>query len=382
VGGLTYFRALDCDRVRTALKLLAGEPAVDRPRGTLQETFNESGLSSIELLPPFRFVTGGQRSELTVNQAYDSAAEVLAETLANLQAGRLANPLPVRRIVNDLLDATTGKDLARIAFEVDTTAPEFARHPLAVTNHSLLIGRAIGLPEASLADLGIAAMLHDVGFYGQDDRRQGPHDDHTWIGFRILLRQRGFHEARIRRLLVMIEHHARFDRPGRSPSLHARIIHIADDYDALTRLRSDSTPALVPIDALRAMAAAAGAYDPTALQLFLNALGAFPPGSVLRLADGTLVVVLSGVRDPQLFDKPRCKVVRLADGSDPQRELWVDLAKGGRIVEVLGSRLRAAGAEPEEPPPPPRPGPPPAPPVFGSPYLRAPRPPKPPKGRR
>jgi hypothetical protein len=185
----------------------------------------------------------------------------------------------------------------------------------------------------------------------------------------------------VRRLLAILEHHKDFKTAESAPTLQSRIIHIADDYDILSRHRGSMGPTCVPPDAIRMMASQAGrSYDPVLLQLFINSMGAYPPGSVLRLGDGTLVVSLSGVRSPATFDTPRCKVVRLADGSKPDKDLWVDLAKSGRVDEVLGSRIKVAAPEPEPEPapppqPPPKPAPPPPAPTFGNPHLRMPKPP-------
>ncbi len=376
VGGITYFGELTADEVRTVLAAFASKPSDDRPRSALQHRLNQTGLSHIELQPTFRFLDEARRVDRDIDEVYDALTGVAAETFANMSAGRLPNPLPVRRALNDLLDVTHGKDLARIAFEIDTKSPPFAQHPLMVANMSILIGRSAGLSESSISDLAVAALLHDVGFCAEDNTRGKAFERHTRTAARVMLRQRGFHEARIRRLLVMLEHHDAGGDSSRRPSLHARVVHIADDYDTLTRHRSGSGPVCVPADALRRMAASAG-YDSILLQLFVNRLGRYPPGSVLRLADGTLVVSLSGVRSAETFDRPRCKVVRMADGIQPQNELWVDLAKGGRIDEVLGSQLYSARPQLEpEPPAPPQPVAPRSRPTFGSPYLKPPKPPK------
>jgi HD-GYP domain-containing protein (c-di-GMP phosphodiesterase class II) len=380
VGGITYYQELSTDEVRSALRLFATEPAADKARTTLQRGFDDSGLSSIELHPPFQFVTESQGAVKDVAGLAKVAAHALAETFVNLEADRLPNPLPVRRAVNDLIDATEGKDLTRIALEIDNSAPGFARHPLMVTLLAIQIGRAARLSEASLADLGVAGLFHDVGFCELEEGHPASFERHPRAGVRTMLRQRGFHEARIRRLLVTLEHHLPYSGPGGPPSLHSRIIHVADDYDALTRHREGAEPARVPADAVRLMAAHAGsAYDPVVLTMFVNIMGAYPPGSVLKLADGTLVVPISGVRSPETFDKPRCRVVRLPDGSQPQKELWLELAKGGRVVEVLGSQLVRFEPEPapKAPEPPPKPAPPPPQPTFGNPHLRMPKPPKP-----
>ncbi len=377
VGGITYFGELTSDQVRAALSLFAGEADPRRPRTALQQRLNREGLSSIELQPTFRLLDDRRRVDHDVAEAYRAAAGVLAETFANMSAGRLPNPLPLRRTINDILDATEDKDLARIAFEVDTTAPDFAQHALMVANLSMLIGRAAGLPEASVSDLGVAAALHDIGFCSDPEGQRAAFERHTLSGAHAMLRQRGFHEARIRRLLVLLEHHQPATDPPANPSLHSRIVHIADDYDTLTRHRSHRGPVHAPVDAVRLMSAVPD-YDPVLVQLFINRMGKYPPGSVRRLGDGTLVVSLSGVRTPETFATPRCKVVRMAGGGPPPQELWVDLAKGGRVEEVLGSRLLQLETVPSpEPVSPAEPASPPTRPTFGSPYLKAPKPPKP-----
>jgi|GEM_PF-471549 len=112
---------------------------------------------------------------------------------------------------------------------------------------------------------------------------------------RTLLAQRGFHEARIHRMLACIEHHRPYDTPGGS-SLFARILHIADDFETLTRHRPGGAM-LSPPTALARMYAARGTeYDPELLQLFVNRVGRFPPGSVLERTDGRWVLVMPALR--------------------------------------------------------------------------------------
>jgi HD-GYP domain-containing protein (c-di-GMP phosphodiesterase class II) len=379
VGGRTYFKELTGDQVRTLLGLFSSEPDPDRPRSALQQQLNGNELSSIELQPVLRFLDAEERVDRSLAEVYNALTGVAAETFANVASGRLPNPLPVRRMLNDMLDVTHGKDLARIAFQVDAKAPAFAQHALMVTNLSVLMARAAGLPDSSLSDLAVSAFLHDIGFCSEGDNHTSAFESHTRSGALALLRQRGFHEARVRRLLVILEHHDPLHDPSTKPSLHARIVHIADDYDTLTRNRDGRGPVWVPADAIRFMAASAG-YDPILQQLFINRMGKYPPGSVLRLGDGTMVVSFSGARSSETFDSPRCKVVRMADGNRPQQELWVDLAKGGRIDEVYGSQLYGArpAAEPDpQPQSPPQVAPARPKQTFGNPYLKPPKPPKP-----
>jgi hypothetical protein len=234
-----------------------------------------------------------------------------------------------------LIDASRLGDAAEAARNAEEALPPFAQHTLMVTNLSLVIGRAAGLSDPSLADLGVAAMFHDVGFTMREDGYSVPFERHSRAGLRVLLRQRGFHRAKLRRVLTVLQHHYAFDDPRGLPWLYARIVHIADDYDTLTRYRSGQGPILSTPDCLARMAAQAGkAYDPLLMQLFCNVMGRFPPGAILSLADGYLVLSITTVRSPETFDKPLCKVIRRPDGSAPVEDEFLDLAQGGKVAKV------------------------------------------------
>ncbi len=266
---------------------------------------------------------------------YAQSAQVMGELWDSLALGRNPNPLPVRKMVTEMVDMSTEQRTEEILLTTrDTRSPAHSRHSLQVSALSLLIGREIGLPDATLADLGVAATFHDGGYTADEDGYPPPFERHTSAGARQLLRQRGFHEARIRRLLVCLEHHRTHDDDHR-PSLFSRIVHIADDYDTLTRYRP-SGPLVAPPDALARMYAAGGTiYDPVLLQAFVNRMGMYPPGSVLELEDGSWVLSISPVRRPSLFDKPLTRLVRFRGGVEPDEEIDVDLAFGRRVARVI-----------------------------------------------
>ena len=149
-------------------------------------------------------------------------------------------------------------------------SPSFPQHSLNVATMAVVLGRELNLPNASLADLGVAALFHDVGYTAGEAGRTVSFGAHSVQGVRVLLRQRGFHEAKIRRLLVTLQHHWRYDHTPK-PTLFARIIHIAEDYDTFTRSRPDG-PLMTPVDTLARMVGGAGSqYDPVLMQMLVTA---------------------------------------------------------------------------------------------------------------
>jgi hypothetical protein len=175
-----------------------------------------------------------------------------------------------------------------------------------------MLGLALGLPKAALSDLGVAAMLHDVGYLGPTTR-----EGHALAGTRLLLRQRGFSEAKIRRLLAVLEHSADYldmSHYDESPSLFARILRVAEDYDLMATPRP-GRESMSPAQALATLWAGRGkSYDPILVTLFAQVLGQFPPGTLLELTEGSWAVVIGGGRDRERFRHPVVRVVRAGGG--------------------------------------------------------------------
>jgi HD-GYP domain-containing protein (c-di-GMP phosphodiesterase class II) len=104
---------------------------------------------------------------------------------------------------------------------------------------------------------------------------------------------------------VAFEHHARFDGAGypgisrtRRPHVYSRLVAVADTYDAITTRRSYRR-AETPNHALNALLSGAGSgYDPDLVRTFIDLMGIYPPGSILEIPDGSLVVVVSKSSEP------------------------------------------------------------------------------------
>lgn len=340
-GGLTFEDPLDGTQVRTLCELIAGgEPGPPRELGRqklLLDPFREQlrahGLEQVTASGLHRFVLSSETTtRITDPRSIVRRASIaVADCFDNLFVGRLPNPIPVRRAVIGLVDL--GDEAMIASAEHDPTVPAHARHAVRVTTLCLRLGLDLGLADSALADLGVAAMLHDCGYADRINGLPPTVDQHPTCGARLLLRQRGFHQAKLKRLLSTLEHHADFSAVPR-PGLYARIIRIGEDYDTLTRERRPSPLASAP-QALSRMRAGAGTrYDPVLFQIFLNAVGPFPPGTRLRLADGRVVVSVSGARGQARFGKPVCRVVRFADGRVPAEPTLVDLAVEGKIVSL------------------------------------------------
>ena len=341
VGGISCHSVLTDAEVREFVWCFAQKPAEDFPRQAMSKLLEERGLSTVQVFGVFRFRLAGedhQVRQVSGEVILERTRGAVAEAWNNMGHGRLPNPLPLRRAVTEILErGVAGEDL----WEEAKTADRHGAHSTRVSRLALLIGTGLGLSEAQLQDLGVAAIFHDIGYAAREGVDEAnnepgyapPFERHGSAGARLLLRQRGFHEARIHRLLAVLEHHEDYDSRAGKPSLFGRILRVAEDYDNLTYSEECR---YCPAMALAYMAGKSGRdYDPLLLQMLINAVGCYPPGTLLRLADGREVRSDSLVRSPASFNKPLCVVTRLASGQEAAGRLEVDLANEGEVLHVV-----------------------------------------------
>jgi hypothetical protein len=332
-GGLTFHAALSQQEVRGLVAAFARKAAAEAPRHALQAALDAAGLGAIEPTPRYRFKV---RSDLEPDarnpvEVIRRALRLVDDTFEHVGAGRVLNPLPLRRSVVELL--MVGPGAPELWENVERGAPH-ANHAAQVALVSLLLGRAAGLRASTLQDLGVAALLHDVGYaVVPPDEAATPQGlaRHPGEGARLLLRQRGYHEAKLRRLRAVLDHHEDHASPRGTPSVLGEIIRLAEDYATVVRVYGARVS---PADALGAMARAAGTfYHPALAQLLVNVLGRYPPGTLLELEDGRFARAVAPVRSRETFATP---LARLCDPRTralaPER---LDLAAGPRIVRAL-----------------------------------------------
>ncbi len=141
--------------------------------------------------------------------------------------------------------------LAALASALDAKDPYTHGHSYRVSRYALLIGEEMGLPDQQLQALEYAALLHDLGKIGIDGEiiakpgKLTPEEyemmkTHPAKGAKIIERLRFLKEA----AAIVKYHHERVDGQGYPEGLKgdeiplmARILHVADTYDAMTSSR-------------------------------------------------------------------------------------------------------------------------------------------------
>ncbi|MCK6502919.1 HD domain-containing protein [Myxococcota bacterium] len=347
IGGISFHAVPGPDSLRVLVRGFAKPPVGAVSRQALALLLGGTGAESIELHGLFRFRVSGEEEEVEIRDARvvaNRATSVVDETWDNLVGSRVPNPLPLRRAVTEILHMGPGLEGL---WDDPRGASAFGGHTLRVCRYALYLGQACGLSDEAVQDLGLAAMFHDIGYSAREGARPAtatepaepgyapPFERHAAAGARVLLRQRGFHEAKIRRALAALEHHRDYDDARGRPSLFARILRICEDYDNLVRRRGGR---LSPPQAMRRLVTGAGTrYDPVLLQAFVNVMGRFPPGTLLQLVDGRVARSIGTARSPQTWATPEARIEADERGRPVEGEFpMIDLALGPAIVRELG----------------------------------------------
>jgi HD superfamily phosphohydrolase YqeK len=224
---------------------------------------------------------------------YTRALGLIQESAQQARLGKLLNAPAARTLASQLADGVIDDRAQVLGLLSIRRHDEYTfQHSLNICILALALGMAMGLSRARLQELGLAALLHDVGKAWvplEVLRKPGPLDEeeaalirrHPVDGAAYLGQQPDLPAAAV---LVAFQHHLRYDQAGypklrwpHSSNTYSLIVGIADAYEALTSERPYRR-ALASEEALRLMLATPpGQFEPRLLLLFAEMLGRRDP---------------------------------------------------------------------------------------------------------
>ncbi|GAA0786844.1 HD-GYP domain-containing protein [Marinobacterium sediminicola] len=221
-----------------------------------------------------------------------------------------ANSAFIRRIMQLVFDiqgvCEENPDAMLGTMQLIVEAPHGLVHPLHAALMCEVASCRMGQGPLERFPVVAAALTHDLGMYDiqqalfeqssplSDEQRriinEHPQRAHD------LLKQKGVTEPRW--LLPILQHHERIDGSGYPAGLcgdaicrDARLLAITDSYSAMIRPRAYRDQVL-PRDALREIFQQRGnTIDATLARLFIDVMGVFSPGTLVRLTRGELALI-------------------------------------------------------------------------------------------
>lgn len=244
-------------------------------------------------------------------------------------------------MVTGFVDQMLNQGEAAIRLLSEGMGDRASMHPVNVTIVALLLGKAMGLQQTEMVDLGLAAFLHDIGKTQLPDRVRWLEENFSTAEYKVyqehvaqsvLIGKRM--ELPRGALLAIAQHHELIDGSGfparlkgESLSTIAKILALVNRYENLCN-PSRPAAAMTPHEALSLIFAQMKTrFDPAALSAFIRMLGVYPPGSVVQLVDDRYGIVVSVNSSRPL--KPRLIV---HDPGVPKHEaLILDLEKSPTV---------------------------------------------------
>lgn len=241
-----------------------------------------------------------ERQFTTAARSYRQAID-LAESQPELAREQTA------QVVGNMVGKMLEQEESAIRLLSEQVGEKASLHSLNVTIISLLLGKAMGLDATTLNELGIGALLHDIGKTRLPERlrwrdqdfssaERKLHQEHVAHG--VALGQTM--KLPLNALAIVAQHHEQADGKGYPRQLAgdriapvARIVCLVNHYDNLCN-PANPVLAVTPHEALSVIfAQMKRQFDPQVMTLFIRMMGVYPPGSIVELNDGRLALVVS-----------------------------------------------------------------------------------------
>ncbi len=285
--------------------------------------------------------TGPLRMEeelLNAAQLCQSARQSIFDMFSQARLGNIINTSVCIDLVDDIVRSVERHpgaliSLSRLKSEDDYTY----MHSVAVCALMVALAKAMKQSGALIREAGLSGLLHDIGkakipldilnkpgsLSDDEFATVKRHPEHAFEA----LKEGGVSDS-VRQ--ACLHHHERMDgmgyphqQAGKAISLLARMTAVCDVYDAITSNRPYKR-GWDPADALSKMISWKGHFDPVVLSAFIEVVGIYPTGSLVRLKSDKLAVVVE--QNKRSYTRPTVRAFYCAASAQAIPAELIDLS--------------------------------------------------------
>lgn len=327
-----------------------------------------SKLSVARLVPLRAVVPAGKIDSAEARDSRKAAKRTFYRAIESARTVMLSardkRPIDLRkakRAVQGIVDLILEEEFSLFGLTAIKNHDEYTfQHCVNVSILSIALGQRLGLSKKLLGELGVAAILHDLGkatippwVLNKPGKLSAEEwklmTDHPVQGVKMIAKMKGLNDLALRAMIVAFEHHLNFDHTGypqigheTRQSLFGRIVSIADCFDAMTAHRAYRRTPFTPYEALHQIVTKnREKFDPLLLKAFINTVGMYPAGTVVLLDTNEIAVVVA--HNAHDIFRPRVRIVadkerkRLEEG--PLADLSVRNEETGAFAVGIVSAL-------------------------------------------
>ena len=316
-------------------RLLNESAMQNDPPTWLDKQLQANGIVWVELLKEIDEVPPDaelQRKE-QARQSYMHSLAAVKEVAMKVSQRSVAGIRKARRLAQTMVDLVLEDENLMLGLTTIRDYDDYTyTHSVNVALLAMALGKRIGLSQIILEQLGLCGMFHDLGkvevpkeiLLKPDMLNTGEWHQmrqHPLIGVHRVLKLHAARDVKSRVVLGPFEHHLNYNLTGypkthfvNKVTLFGKILRIADTYDALTSERKYRPRAFSPDEALKLMWSKVGEdYDPILLKIFINMVGLYPVGTILKLDTGEMGLV---VDYPSEEERSRPELLLLEDDGE------------------------------------------------------------------
>lgn len=296
------------------------------------------GLQSIYIRDAF---DGVEVRDVISEETRQETIKVVKDNFRRLENQHKLNIRLVQTMVDQIIDELLS-DLNVLVNLIDIcTFDDYTfAHSANVAVLSIMTGITLGYNDLQLKELGVGAILHDIGktridkniLHKPNDLTKEEFNEvkrHTNYGFEIL---RQYPDVSLLSAHIAFQHHERWDGNGYPRGLahhdiipYARIVAVCDVYDALLADRPYRIAYTVN-QALMILKRMGGIYlDSQCVDALISNIAVYPIGAVVQLNTGEIGIVVDVNKEAPT--RPIIKLICDCYGGKLQRTGEVDLSK-------------------------------------------------------
>ena len=359
VGGLIFRPGLTNEEIIRFAHFMNNEAKFFADRAKVEEAMVREGIMHIEIHRVL-FVdkkAGASIKEETkkATEVFMSAVDTVKDMVQSVHQDKAINMRQVNTTVQTLVDNILYNRDALMELTSLKMYDEYTFvHSVNVAILSISLGTYLSFEKTQVAALGVAGMMHDIGKMSVPLEVINKPDKLTNEEWEMVKRhpiEGALMLADVPAMtkLAMVssfEHHQHgnirgYPRIDDTVQQHpfSQIVAIADAYDAIVAARVYYKVPTPPEQGISIMLQKRGTvFKAVLVKAFVNMIGIFPIGTVVKLNTGEIGIVMHQTRD---LRRPRILILTTFDGSerdDPQAEVsLLETAHGNYTRTIIGT---------------------------------------------
>jgi HD-GYP domain-containing protein (c-di-GMP phosphodiesterase class II) len=365
VGGIIFRPDLTSQELIRLAGLMNKDTALIAAQGGIKEAISKEGISHIELhhvLLVDKDLGGAIKAgKKQATEIFKDAMDVVKDMVQAVHLDKVSNMKKMNTIVQTMVDNILDNRDALLGLTNIKMYDEYTfAHSVNTSIIAVSLGTFLSFEKTQIAALVVAALMHDIGKVSVPHEiinKPGKLTDEEWEAVRRHPVEGGLLLADITGVskLAMVgayEHHQHPGGQGYPPvtgefRLHpfSQIVKLADAYEALTAARVYYNAQMPPDNAVRILLKKRGtAFNAVLVKAFVNMVGIFPVGSLLKLNTGEIGLVMHQTRD---LLRPRVLLLDKFDGSekDARNEISLLDTTGGHFKRSVAGTIDPAVAK-------------------------------------